>query len=108
MPFMQTTIQDEQMDPKSIQELMNESSLGAIVKKALILDKIDRVLPDLLNKEISDHIHVLNLKEQCLILASNNSAIATCLRYREEELLKKLHKVNGLPRIQRIECVVRP
>ena len=95
-------------DPKPIQELMNGTTLGAIIKKAQILDKIEHCLSDWFNKEVRDAVHVVNLKEHCLILASNNSAIATRLRYQEEDLLIKLSRITDLPEITRIECIVRP
>jgi len=76
-------------DPKSIQQLMGESTFGGIIRKAQILDKIDRALFDLLNPEIQNSVRVLNLKESRLILTSSNSAIATRIRYQEEELMRQ-------------------
>ena len=95
-------------DPKPIQALLCGSTVGAIVKKAQLLNKIERSLSTLLAKEMARCTHVLNLKESCLILTSNNSAIATRIRYREDELLIKLNRMADLPEITRIECVVRP
>lgn len=95
-------------DPRSIQELMGENTLGNIIKKAQILDKINRALYDLLTPEIRETTQVLNLKDNCLVLASSNSAIATRVRYQEEELIRAINRLDGVPEILRIDCVVRP
>lgn len=96
-------------DPKPIQTLMGESILAGIVKKAQILDKIDRHLSDMLSDNLSSCCHVLNLTKHCLILTINNSAAATRIRYQEETILNQLNRVLAdLPNILRLECVVRP
>ncbi len=96
-----------QKDPKPIQELMRSSTLEAIVKKAHILDKIDRSVSHFLNREMGQDCYVLNLKGDCLILASSNGTIATRIRYQEKELLRALNNIVELPLINHIKCVVK-
>jgi len=98
-----------QNDPKSVQQLMGESTLENIVKKAQILDKINHCLPVLLDEQLATYCHVLNLKNNHLLLACNNSAIATQIRYQEQDLLINLKRLMPeLVQIDRVTCLVRP
>jgi len=103
---MQTKV-FHQKDPRPIQELMRGSTLEAIVKKAHILDKIDRIVSRSLNSDMDQGCYVLNLKGDCLILASSNGAMATRIRYQEKNLLRVLNNTAELPFIHQIKCIVK-
>lgn len=95
-------------DPKSIQTLMGETSVGGIIQKARLLEKIEALLMENLEPNQRACLQVLNFRDQCLVLATANTGFATQIRFRSDELLKKLNSVQGMPQIIRVECLIRP
>jgi len=90
-------------EPKPVKVIMGHTSLKSIIQKAFSLLEIEQKIDSLL-PEYHQRLQVLNIKKGCLILASCSSALATQLRFREEELLAQLN----VPSIWRIQCLVKP
>ncbi|MBT5753308.1 MAG: DUF721 domain-containing protein [Rhodospirillaceae bacterium] len=91
-------------DPKPIVELMSGSALGAIIQKAQLLSSIEAQLLTILADDLCDYCTVLNIHQGRLKLVVNSSAVATQIRYQEEDLLNQLRRQDILS----IECIVRP
>jgi len=85
-----------------------KSGLQLILNKANHLKKIESLLYQVLTDELVAHCHVMNLKSHTLVLAIDNAAFATQLRYQQMTLLNQLKQFSELQDINKIEYKVRP
>jgi len=100
-------------DPSPIKELLNQSSFASIVQKAQLLLKIEQILSGILPEDFREHCRVMNLKEETLgektlVIEVDNSAIATRLRYQENELINQMRDYAELKLVKRIQFHIRP
>ncbi len=95
-------------DPTLINDLLRQSSFASIVQKAQRLHKIDQILPALLPGGFAPHCHVMNLREETLVIKVDNSAIATRLRYLESKIIDQMQPFPELQSVSRIQLHVRP
>ena len=108
MPMQTDNRSKDLSDPIAIKDLMHRSSFSAIVQKAQKLLKIDQLLPTLFPEGFAKHCRVMNLRDGLLVIEVNNSAIATRLRYLENQLINQVRQLPELQSISRIHFNVRP
>lgn len=88
---------DKHLDPEAIGQLLNDKqALQPFVKKARQLQQIEQQLLTILPSELQDHCHVMNVKDNTLVVSVDNAALATRLRFYEPELLKQLKTFSAL------------
>ncbi len=78
-----------------------------IVVHSRKLAAIEVIFKQIIPAEISGHVQVNNLKDNCLIIVVNNAHWANKLRFEQNEMLSKLRQ-NGFPELGSIKVKVNP
>ena len=86
-------------DPKTLDDILANSSLGAILKKAQIIAAFNAALTRHLPTQVNSHCQAMNYDNSVLVIGVDNAAWLTRLRFEEAELINKLQKEPGLPNV---------
>ena len=94
-------------DPKPISGCLQQgSALSQIVQQARAIAAADEALQSVLPAELAPHCHVINLRAETLIVATDSAAWATRLRYLAPSVLESLHQLATPLMVQVIRCRV--
>lgn len=80
--------------------------LRQLIDKSQELTILNRHVQQLLSTELAPHCTVANFQNGCLVIAVDNAAWATCLRYQIPELLQQLRTKDQLPNLRTIRSYV--
>lgn len=98
----------QQKPEKTVHSVLSKGAqLQSILAKVQALKKIETKIKQFLPNYLQAHYTVANYRDNCLILQTDNSAIATQLRYLSTDLLTKLRTQAGMPSIISIKINVR-
>jgi len=95
-------------DPIAMTNIISNHQFGVVIDKAKRLLKIQQLLAHVLDNESLTHCHVLNIENNQLVVATDNAAWATRIRYEEAEIVQYLQQFPETRMIQFIQCHVRP
>lgn len=82
--------------------------LSQLIEKAEELIKIEQVVQTYFDPDLTQHCHVANLRNDCLIIAIDNAAWATQLRFMIPRLLEQLKIEPLLKKLKKIEYFILP
>lgn len=94
----------------SITEIMQQhhSALQVILNKAKMLDELNNFIKPLIDPTLAPYCTVANITSNKLIIAAQNSAIATRLRFTTADLLPKIKRHYLLKSIHKITYKISP
>ena len=94
---------------KSLQVLMDQKSniLHTLYKKSAEIKRLEAIVKKYLDPALAAHCHVANLNQNTLVIAADNAAWGTKLRYTIPDLLSTLRTEGGLPGLGSIQSLVQ-
>jgi len=94
----------------SIGQVLNKSNGGFadVVTRAKQLRKLTQQLRKLLDKPLSQHIYVANIRDNLLIIGTDSAVWHTRVKYLAPVILEYMQQINGLEKLQRVEFRVQP
>jgi hypothetical protein len=93
-------------DMLSCGQLLHDVKLP-MLERALKLQRLERAVRALLPADLAAHCRVMNLKNECLVLAAPSSAWAARLRFASAALVTQLHDRYALP-LRDVQVRVQP
>ncbi len=92
----------------SVGHFLRQGELSELTQHVLRLQKLQKLLPELLPSELADHCQAVAINHGCLVLEVSNGSAATFLRYYSPTLLSHLRKQSDFANIASIKQQVRP
>lgn len=92
----------------SIQQFLRKGELSQLTQQALRLQKIQKILQEILPPELIVDCRAVSLTNSCLLLEVSNSSMATVLRYYTPTLLGQLRGQQEFASIASIKQQVKP
>ncbi len=89
----------QEKDLERIDDIMSNTSLRTILKKAKLINELNTCLTRHLPTNQLMHCQVLNYQDSILIIGVDNAAWATKLRFNEQTLLQALQADPNTPNI---------
>jgi len=72
------------------------------------LQRLEKTVLEHLPQALQGHCRLANLRDGTLVLQADSPVWGARLRYSVPNLLRELGRVRGMPRLKRIEILVRP
>ena len=97
-------------DPASLHSRLVQQAgedVETLLQRVRRIEALDRALHEWSSEPWLSAIRVANLREDTLVVFSDNASAATTMRYRREDLLTYLRERHGLD-VGRLETKVRP
>jgi hypothetical protein len=96
--------------PKHVNNFLSGSSnnLHQLVNHCARLQRLTRIVRELLPAPLNQHCQVANIRDQHLILIADSSVWATMLHYHAPALLQQLNQLPGLEHISNIRTRISP
>lgn len=86
----------------------SEGLVPQLMARARELQRLEKVVLDRLPQALQAHCRMANLREGTLVLQADSPVWGARLRYSVPNLLRELSRTGGMPRVKRIEILVRP
>ncbi|NIQ10147.1 MAG: DUF721 domain-containing protein [Gammaproteobacteria bacterium] len=97
--------------PRAIFDLLENQFSGELeqtIRRSNSLRRLSDRLQTLLDSELAEHCHLLNVRDGLIIIACDSTAWATRLRYQIPTLLEALRQLRGLDDIRDIQVRIQP
>lgn len=107
MKQKQTREKRDERDPKKLDEVLDHYHFRHLIKRSQTIREMNQQLPQWLPADIAPYCRVMNIEEDRLALEVNNAAIATRLRFTQNDLLAALRFHDRWRWIKRITIHVR-
>lgn len=86
-------------DPKKLDDILEKSSLGSILRKAKVIADFNTALTRHLPTNLNSHCQAMNFENSILIIGVDDAAWLTRLRFEEQDLIEKLQREALLPNV---------
>ena len=86
----------------------SEGLVPQLMARARELQRLEKAVLERLPRELQSHCRLANLREGTLVLQADSPVWGARLRYSAPSLLRELGRTGGIPRLKRIEILVRP
>lgn len=83
-------------DPKKIEDVMTQSGINNILKKANHLESLNHHLYNTLSAQLSLHCNVMNIEDGVITIGVDDAAWITQLRFQEIDILHTFRRLPGL------------
>ncbi len=98
----------EPPEPRPVGDSLDRVAASLGVPKASTMTSVFTAWTTLVGESLAEHTRPQSLSDGILVVAVEEPAWATQLRWLEADLLTRLSEVAGAGAVQRIEVVVRP
>lgn len=89
-------------DPKPMQQLLAHHTLRSLLQKVDEIKQANQLLFQILPKELIPRCLLLNVNHDTLVIAADNAAWATKLRYLQSDILWQFSKCDDFSHITRV------
>ena len=86
----------------------SEGLVPRLMARARELQRLERTVLERLPQPLREHCRLANLRDGTLVLQADSPVWGARLRYSAPSLLRELARGGGVPRLRRIEILVRP
>jgi hypothetical protein len=94
-------------DPKPLARVFEETTLQHLFERVQQLSEIARILQKTVPQELMQHLQVINIQSDQLILAIDHANWGFTIRYEEESILKALHHYPKYRMLKKIRCRIQ-
>ncbi|AZI13623.1 DciA family protein [Avibacterium paragallinarum] len=92
--------------PTNVQDVLENSSLGKIMQKGILLQQLNEQLERLFPSQFKGFYRVANIAENSLVIEVANAMVRQGLLFKQQELLAQIQQFQ--PQIQQLNFKVNP
>lgn len=92
--------------PTNVQDVLENSSLGKIMQKGILLQQLNEQLERLFPSQFKGFYRVANIAENSLVIEVANAMVRQGLLFKQQELLAQIQHFQ--PQIQQLNFKVNP
>lgn len=92
--------------PTNVQDVLENSSLGKIMQKGILLQQLNEQLERLFPSQFKGFYRVANIAENSLVIEVANAMVRQGLLFKQKELLAQIQQLQ--PQIQQLNFKVNP
>ncbi|MFQ1047451.1 DciA family protein [Avibacterium paragallinarum] len=92
--------------PTNVQDVLENSSLGKIMQKGILLQQLNEQLERLFPSQFKGVYRVANIAENSLVIEVANAMVRQGLLFKQQELLAQIQQFQ--PQIQQLNFKVNP
>ncbi|WP_410679006.1 DciA family protein [Avibacterium paragallinarum] len=92
--------------PTNVQDVLENSSLGKIMQKGILLQQLNEQLERLFPSQFKGFYRVANIAENSLVIEVANAMVRQGLLFKQQELLAQIQQFQ--PQIQQLDFKVNP
>lgn len=98
------------MSSKSVARILTarDGKLQSLLERALYFEALSRILREILDPALAEHITLANLRSDTAIVAADTPAWLTKIRYQAPAILQQLKRQPGLETINKVQFKVLP
>ena len=98
------------MSSKSVARILTarDGKLQSLLERALYFEALSRILREVLDPALAEHITLANLRGDTAIVAADTPAWLTKIRYQAPAILQQLKRQPGLQAINKVQFKVLP
>lgn len=95
-------------DFQAVMDVIKGSPLQKIIQKARLIMALEDQLKNILPDNFANQCTVANIHANSVIIHVQSAAIATRLRFQEQEILQKINKIKQFSVVRGVQFKVRP
>lgn len=93
-------------DPKKLEDVMMQSNINNILKKASHLESLNNLLYEQLSAQLSLHCNVMNIEAGIITIGVDDAVWITQLRFEEIDILQAFRRRPGMQDLQSVKYKV--